>query len=165
MNSNRSEFIMLYGRRRIGKTFLVRNFFNDEYAFHFVGAHRKSMQAQLDYFREALVRFSGNNELPKIKNWHTAFLQLQAYLECRTEKRKVIFFDEMPWMDTQGGDFVSELEYFWASWVQNRDDIVFIACGSRLFPGVYDRCVSGLRKIRAAYTIVSLTKSICVRST
>lgn len=130
MNSNRSEFIMLYGRWRIGKTFLVRKFFNDEYAFHFVGAHRKSMQAQLDYFREALVRFSGNNELPKIKNWHTAFLQLQAYLECRTEKRKVIFFDEMPWMDTQGGDFVSELEYFWASWVQNRDDIVFIACGS-----------------------------------
>ena len=130
MKSNRSELIMLYGRRRIGKTFLVRCFFYDNYTFHFVGAHRKSMQSQLNYFREALARYSGKSGLPEIKNWHTAFLLLQNYLEGCSEKRKVIFFDEMPWMDTQGGDFVSELEYFWASWVQNRDDIVFIACGS-----------------------------------
>ena len=130
MQSERSEFIILYGRRRIGKTFLVRSFFNDTYSFHFVGAHKQSQRAQLRNFRESLVRYSINNNLPEINTWHEAFLLLQNYLEQLTEVRKVIFFDEMPWMDTQGSDFVSELEYFWANWVQQRDDIVFIACGS-----------------------------------
>jgi AAA+ ATPase superfamily predicted ATPase len=55
---------------------------------------------------------------------------LEEYLEGCADSRKIIFFDEMPWMDSQGGEFVDELEYFWANWVQNRDDIVFIACGS-----------------------------------
>ena len=54
-----------------------------------------------------------------------AFLRLEQYLEHCNENRKVLFFDEMPWMDTQGSEFVAELEYFWANWVQNRDDIVF----------------------------------------
>ena len=130
MDSNRSELVMLYGRRRIGKTFLVRSFFNDTYTFHYVGAHKQRKQVQLQNFREALVRYSGDKTLPPLTDWHEAFLRLEAYLDSCREKRKTIFFDEMPWMDTQGSDFVAELEYFWANWVQNRDDIVFIACGS-----------------------------------
>ena len=130
MESHRSEFITLYGRRRVGKTFLVRRFFNDSYCFHYVGAHRQAKKVQLQNFREALARYSGNNGIPQPGNWHEAFLQLESYLETCPEQRKVIFFDEMPWMDTQGSEFVDELEYFWANWVQDRDDIVFIACGS-----------------------------------
>ena len=130
VSSKRSELIVLYGRRRVGKTFLVRSFFNDKYTFHFVGAHGKNMQSQLAYFGEALAQYSKKKRLPKIETWHEAFLQLEKYLESCKERRKIIFFDEMPWMDTQKSDFVSELEYFWANWVQNRDDIVFIACGS-----------------------------------
>lgn len=130
LSSGRSEFVMMYGRRRVGKTFLVRRFFNDTYSFHFVGAHRRPMSVQLTYFREALTEFSGDSSIPELTTWHAAFLQLERYLEQSTDKRKVIFFDEMPWMDTGKSDFVSELEYFWASWAQNRDDIVFIACGS-----------------------------------
>lgn len=128
-HSERSEFVMMYGRRRVGKTFLVRRFFNDKYTFHFVGAHKQPMSVQLAHFREALQEFGGK-AIPELTNWHEAFLQLERYLETSTDKRKVLFFDEMPWIDTQKSDFVSELEYFWASWVQNRDDIVFIACGS-----------------------------------
>lgn len=129
LESKRSEFVILYGRRRVGKTFLVRKFFNDQYTFHFVGAHGKKTKHQLKYFQEALQRYSNNN-IPTLKNWHEAFLQLEYYLETCKEQRKVLFFDEMPWIDAQKSDFVEELEYFWASWVQNRDDIVFIACGS-----------------------------------
>lgn len=130
VKSDRSEFIALYGRRRVGKTFLVRSFFKDSYSFHYVGAHRQSKVVQLQNFREALMRYSPNTPIPQINNWHDAFLQMESYLEHCTDERKVIFFDEMPWMDTHGSEFLNELEYFWANWVQNRDDIVFVACGS-----------------------------------
>ena len=130
LESQRSEFIMMYGRRRIGKTFLIRRFFDDKYSFHYVGAHKQPKRMQLQNFREAIMRFSTDKEVPVLQNWHDAFLRLEDYLESCREERKVVFFDEMPWMDTQGSDFVAELEYFWANWVQDRDDIVFIACGS-----------------------------------
>ena len=130
MESHRSEFIILYGRRRVGKTFLVRHFFEDRYSFHYVGSHRQKKAVQLLNFRDALIRYSGRNDIPQLTNWHEAFQALQAYLETCHEKRKVIFFDEMPWIDTQGSEFVDELEFFWSNWVQTRDDIVFIACGS-----------------------------------
>ena len=130
LESDRSELIIMYGRRRVGKTFLVRRFFNDTYTFHYVGAHKQNKSIQLQYFRESLIRFSSDQLIPQLNNWHDAFLALERYLENCNDKRKVLFFDEMPWMDTQGSDFVDELEYFWATWVQNRDDIVFIACGS-----------------------------------
>ena len=128
--SRRSELVVLYGRRRIGKTFLVRRFFNDRYTFYYVGAHRQKKNVQLKNFREMLVRYSGDDGIPTLANWHEAFLHLEAYLERCKDKRKVLFFDEMPWVDTQGSEFVDELEYFWSNWVQQRDDIVLIACGS-----------------------------------
>lgn len=130
MQSHRSELIILKGRRRIGKTFLVRSFFQDKYTFHFVGTHKKSKGVQISNFRDALIKYSGNTNIPIFADWHDAFSALIQYLENCTESRKVIFFDEMPWADTHGSDFVEEVEYFWANWVQNRDDIVFIACGS-----------------------------------
>ncbi|MBR4272859.1 MAG: ATP-binding protein [Bacteroidales bacterium] len=129
VKSDRSEFVILYGRRRVGKTFLVRKFFDDKYTFHYVGAHRQPKNLQLQNFSEALANYSGGEARP-IVSWHDAFLRLEEYLEGCADNRKIIFFDEMPWMDSQGGEFVDELEYFWANWVQNRDDIVFIACGS-----------------------------------
>ena len=131
MESQRSELIVMYGRRRVGKTFLVRRFFNDTYSFHYVGAHKQSKEAQLQNFREALLQYGIKEKIPdNLGNWHDAFVCLEKYLEGCKEARKVVFFDEMPWMDTHGSEFLAELEYFWANWVQNRDDIVFIACGS-----------------------------------
>jgi len=128
--SKRSELVILYGRRRIGKTFLVRRFFNDRYTFYYVGAHRQKKNVQLQNFREMLIRYSGKNDIPQLTTWHEAFLQLEAYLEQCNDERKVLFFDEMPWVDTQGSEFVDELEYFWSNWVQQRDDIMLVACGS-----------------------------------
>lgn len=130
VQSQRSELIILKGRRRVGKTFLIRSYFNDSYSFHFVGAHKKKKAVQLSNFREALMRFSGREDIPELTCWHEAFKQLEVYLEMCPDKRKILFFDELPWADTHGSDLIDELEYFWANWVQNRDDIVFIACGS-----------------------------------
>ena len=80
MDSHRSEFVILYGRRRIGKTFLIRRFFDDRYSFHYVGAHRQKKSTQLQNFREALERYSGDRNIPVLKNWHEAFLHLESYL-------------------------------------------------------------------------------------
>ena len=81
LDSGRSELVVMYGRRRIGKTFLVRRFFNDSYTFHYVGAHKQSKRVQLQNFREALMRFSGTQDIPELGGWHDAFLCLEQYLE------------------------------------------------------------------------------------
>lgn len=129
MSSKRSELVVLFGRRRIGKTFLVRSYFNDTFTFRFVGAHNKPRKVQLANFRDSLQRMTGK-EIGELKDWKEAFNQLALALEQSDDKRKVIFFDELPWADVQGGGLTNELEYFWANWVETRDDIVMIVCGS-----------------------------------
>ena len=131
MESERSEFVVVYGRRRIGKTFLVRRFFKDNYAFSFVGKHEMGREQQLTEFAKELMRYSHSTFVPQLKNWTEAFDALQRLLETyNIPGKKVVFFDEMPWMDTPKSDFVSALENFWNGWANMRDDIVLVACGS-----------------------------------
>lgn len=131
MESERSEFVVVYGRRRIGKTFLVRRFFKDNYAFSFVGKHEMGREQQLAEFAKELMRYSHSTFVPQLKNWTEAFDALQRLLETYDiPGKKVVFFDEMPWMDTPKSDFVSALENFWNGWANMRDDIVLVACGS-----------------------------------
>lgn len=131
MESERSEFVVVYGRRRIGKTFLVRRFFKDNYAFSFVGKHEMGREQQLTEFAKELMCYSHSTFVPQLKNWTEAFDALQRLLETyNIPGKKVVFFDEMPWMDTPKSDFVSALENFWNGWANMRDDIVLVACGS-----------------------------------
>lgn len=131
MESERSEFVVVYGRRRIGKTFLVRRFFKDNYAFSFVGKHEMRREQQLAEFAKELMCYSHSTFVPQLKNWTEAFDALQRLLETYgIPDKKVVFFDEMPWMDTPKSDFVSALENFWNGWANMRDDIVLVACGS-----------------------------------
>ena len=131
MDSGKSEFVVVYGRRRVGKTFLIRKFFNDQYAFNFTGNRNLNTRMQLTLFANALCEYS-NSALPKkLDNWFDAFNALKSYLSSLPEQnRKVVFIDEMPWMETSKSHFVEALEYFWNGWASGRDDIVFIACGS-----------------------------------
>ena len=131
MKSGRSEFVVVYGRRRIGKTFLVRRFFSDTYDFAFVGRHEMSREMQLAEFAKALQHYSGAALAPGVKDWTAAFDALRLLLTSTKKKdKKVIFLDEMPWMDTPKSDFVVALENFWNGWANMRDDIVLVACGS-----------------------------------
>lgn len=131
MKSGRSEFVVVYGRRRVGKTCLVHHFFNKAYAFYYVGSRGRKKEKQLSDFAKNLQKRAGLSKRPKLSCWSDAFGALADYLETLPkEGRKVIFFDEMPWIDHKQSDFVESLEYFWNSWVSMRDDIVFIACGS-----------------------------------
>ena len=87
LESQRSELVVMYGRRRIGKTFLVRRFFDDKYSFHYVGAHKQTRSVQLQNFREALMRYTNEKDIPTLESWHDAFLRLETYLGCCNEER------------------------------------------------------------------------------
>lgn len=134
--SKKAEFVVLYGRRRVGKTFLVNEMFRNEFAFHHTGLspydQKRTNQTkdQLQNFQYSLMR-SGMEGIKCPKSWVEAFFMLQKLLE-RGDKdtRQVVFIDELPWMDTPRSGFVSALEGFWNGWGCSRDNLMLIVCGS-----------------------------------
>ncbi len=130
IDSDKSEFVAVYGRRRVGKTFLIRKVANDEFAFFMTGAHDASRAEQLCNFSMRLRKYSKKEGLVTPENWIQAFYQLSEYLESLPQGKKIIFIDELPWFDTAKSGFISGLENFWNSWAVLRDDIKLIVCGS-----------------------------------
>ena len=130
LSSDEAQLIAVYGRRRVGKTFLVRETFKDRFYFQHAGLAHGSMAEQLAAFRASLVR-SGMRDVPLIRNWREAFGALESFIVAgRTRRKKVVFIDEMPWMDTSKSKFVMWFEAFWNGWCSARKDVVFIICGS-----------------------------------
>ena len=129
-NSNKSEFVAVYGRRRIGKTFLIRSAFENNFAFQTTGLANATLSQQLTNFHLALQKYDKSSGAEQADNWLMAFQQLIDYLERLDVPRKTIFIDELPWFDTHSSVFVQALEHFWNSWASARSDIVLIACGS-----------------------------------
>jgi hypothetical protein len=131
-NSAKSEFVVVYGRRRVGKTFLIREMFGDRFFFHFSGTTQiKTMRGQIERFSAALESQRKPGLQKKPQSWNGAFDLLSERIESApSSDRKVIFFDEMPWLDTPKSGFIGALEYFWNSFASMRRDILFIACGS-----------------------------------
>ena len=128
ISSRKSEFIAIYGRRRIGKTFLVKELFENRFAFRVTGKDNVTTKEQLTSFSFAL-----NDQLgieADVTNWPEAFRLLQKALEKMPDGTKIIFFDELPWFDTYASNFISALEHFWNDWAFYRSDIKLIACGS-----------------------------------
>ncbi len=134
LTSRKSEFVAVYGRRRVGKTFLVRKAYQNKFAFQLTGLANVSMKYQLSQFHAALSKHAlAVNWTPEpATDWFIAFRQLSDYLERlpHQKNKKVIFLDELPWLDTHNSKFISGLEHFWNSWASARDDIVLIVCGS-----------------------------------
>ena len=128
INSGRSEFIAVYGRRRVGKTYLVRRTIADKTCFSITGMENVGQEKQLMNFYLSLRKVYAGAE--KSSTWLEAFDQLERYLETVAADTKILFFDELPWMATAKSDFVSTLEHFWNSWASARQDIKLIACGS-----------------------------------
>lgn len=129
-SSRQSEFVAVCGRRRVGKTFLIREYFEQDMVFQSSGIAGGSLQEQLKNFHYTLRRYD-HSATTMPSDWLDAFEMLIAYLESLDNvKRKVVFLDELPWMDTAGAGFVSALEHFWNGWASTRKDIVLIVCGS-----------------------------------
>lgn len=131
LKSEKPEFLAVYGRRRVGKTFLIRQVYNKHIVFQMTGIARANTIQQLSNFFSVLTesdpRFEQTN-LPL--NWFDAFSLLRNYLQKLRAPKKVIFFDELPWIDTPRSNFLSALEHFWNAWASNRPDILLVVCGS-----------------------------------
>ncbi|MEN0003460.1 MAG: ATP-binding protein [Bacteroidota bacterium] len=132
LHSPKSEFIAVYGRRRVGKTYLVREFFVNEFAFEVTGLNNAGKAAQLSHFYATLLQYGADPEaMEPPKDWLMAFRQLTQLLESKgQDEKKVIFLDELPWLDTPRSNFLTGLELFWNSWASARRDVLLIVCGS-----------------------------------
>ena len=127
--SARSEFVAVYGRRRVGKTFLVRETFNSKFTFQHAGVANSGTRIQLERFRRSLFE-SGHLDCPVLKTWFQAFDELKTVVQSATCGKKVLFIDEMPWMDKPNANFIPALENFWNAWASARKDILLVICGS-----------------------------------
>ncbi len=128
-NSDESRFVAIFGRRRIGKTYLVREVFHDRFAFAYSGMAKASTKEQLQRFYLSLKDHGyKNGSYPN--NWIEAFYMLEQYLKELPEGKKVVFLDELPWMDAPKSSFMPAFENFWNGWASARKDILLIVCGS-----------------------------------
>lgn len=133
LQSNQAEFLALYGRRRVGKTFLIRQHLKDQLVFELSGTKEGKRDQQLHhFFEEYLKRTKGQQATKTPTNWQMAFSYLAEYLAglSPSTTKQVVFIDEMPWLDSPKSDFISALEFFWNQHVSKMDHILLIACGS-----------------------------------
>ena len=123
---DKAEFVVVFGRRRVGKTFLVREFFKNNFTFYHTGMAKNAKKNQLQAFNASLNKY-GNTEFLQAKDWFDSFQQLEKLIATNRKRgKKIIFIDEMPWLDTKRSDFISALEYFWNSFASAHKDIVLI---------------------------------------
>lgn len=129
-HSGKAEFVAVYGRRRIGKTYLVRNLFRDKFAFDMSGSIEAPAEAQLSNFGFALREY-GDSKQPIPTNWTEAFEALKQLLKAKMKgERLVVFIDELPCLDTPKSGFQQAFEHFWNGWAAYQSEIMLIVCGS-----------------------------------
>jgi AAA+ ATPase superfamily predicted ATPase len=130
LEKEESQFCAVYGRRRVGKTYLVRETFNYQFCFQHTGVAKGTLRQQLTTFRNSLVAAGLKCAVPK--TWIDAFELLKMLINQAPEGKKVLFIDELPWMDTPKSNLIGALENFWNGWATARKekDIVLIVCGS-----------------------------------
>lgn len=132
LQSKEASFVAIYGRRRVGKTFLVREFFKQETLIEYAGIHNATYRQQLEGFAEMMTRLSRENLPVAVPgSWIEAFRLLQNYMAPRLTKEKVVLFlDEFPWLHTPRSGFAPAFEHFWNSWGVRQPNLIVIICGS-----------------------------------
>ncbi|MEZ4773506.1 MAG: ATP-binding protein [Bacteroidia bacterium] len=131
LQSPKSEMVAVIGRRRIGKTFLVKSVYGDRIDYEITGIQHASRQEQLRNFMMQIAKYSsGRFPITQPKDWLEAFYLLSKFLEGKQKsKKQIIFLDELPWLATHKSGFLKGLGWFWNSWAVNQN-IVVVVCGS-----------------------------------
>lgn len=130
-NSDESSFVAIYGRRRIGKTFLINEVFKDKIFFRHAGIYDGTTSEEVSAFMNSLRDFGYEPKNNNLKDdWFSAFENLKLFIKNSSSKKKVIFLDEIAWMYTKKSNFIRALENFWNGWASARNDIMLIICSS-----------------------------------
>lgn len=129
VESDESQFVAVYGRRRVGKTYLIRETFGYQFAFQHTGLQKGGKAVQLKEFQRSLKN-DGMKDVPNLTDWTDAFFALWQFLQTLPDGKKIIFIDELPWLDTPKSKLISALDHFWNAWATTRKDIVLVVCGS-----------------------------------
>ena len=124
-----AQLVAVYGRRRVGKTYLVRQTLGKRMLFQHTGLYHTKLSEQLDAFRDSLLRH-GAKTVPKLANWREAFNALTDLITTHKNGRRVVFLDELPWMDTPKSGFVAAFEHFWNGWASAQSHLLIVFCGS-----------------------------------
>jgi len=133
LERDRSSFLAVFGRRRIGKTFLIRNFYlNRGTLFHVTGVPRETARNQLRNFNEVLCDvFHGGEAQKAPATWREAFDCLRKAIASHSTGGKIIvFLDELPWLATHKSGFVQALTYCWNRYLEADPRVILVVCGS-----------------------------------
>lgn len=132
LHSKEAELLVIYGRRRIGKTFLIRNYFEKQKVFEFTGAYGSGLPQQLFNFSKALEEAMTTDVPPATPvNWEQAFTFLTSFLKGKLDKQPlVILFDEFPWIHTPKSGFLATFGHWWNTWASRQSQIKVVLCGS-----------------------------------
>lgn len=131
LNSDRSEFLAVTGRRRVGKTYLIDQTLSSNFCFSLTGIQNGSTQTQLVNFGIKLAEYQESTEPRVAKNWQMAFIQLKSYLKTLDKDQKqVIFIDELPWVYTARSGFIQLLAHLWNDYLSKESHFILVICGS-----------------------------------
>ncbi|MFZ4404625.1 MAG: AAA family ATPase [Pseudobdellovibrionaceae bacterium] len=126
LNSKKAELGIVYGRRRVGKSALLRSFINSKEDLYFEGIKGLTLQKQIDHFTQQLAEQTETLQV-KAKNWSEAFRALTPFL---VKKKKYVVFDEFPWMASERSELVALLKYFWDNKWKENPKLTLVLCGS-----------------------------------
>ena len=129
LESGKAELIAVYGRRRVGKTYLVKSIFDNQFDFFYTGLYDVQKIVQLEQFKKQLERYTGQR-VKRFKDWFEAFDSLRDYLDSLSKERIVVFLDEIPWMDNPRSEFLAAFGQFWNNWASTKQNLKLFVCGS-----------------------------------
>jgi uncharacterized protein len=132
LNSKKAELIAVLGRRRIGKTFLIKNVYEKNLLFQITGLYKSNVKEHmLDFTKQISAAYKNKYEIETPTNWFEAFDMLEELIDYQPKnKKQVIFLDEMPWMATNKSRFITAFTRFWNNYAVNKPNLIVVICGS-----------------------------------
>ena len=131
LDSSSAEFLAVTGRRRVGKTYLIDTFYGNRFCFSMTGIQNQGSHEQLVNFAVRLAQYDGTGEPRVPDTWQWAFVRLREYLETlEPSQKRVLFFDELPWIAASDRSFVQMLAHFWNDYLSKQPHFILVICGS-----------------------------------